>query len=91
MTLNEALQIINGSRTSGPTRTLFLACGFQPLHLATFFQAHAILRLHGDGFQPLHLATLFQAHAILRLHGEQVRVETGRKLAPRGQQCGFTP
>jgi hypothetical protein len=69
MTLNEALQIINGSRTNGPTRTLFLACGFQPLHLAT----------------------LFQAHAILRLHGEQVRVETGRKLAPRGQQCGFTP
>ena len=48
MTLNEALQIINGSRTSGPTRTLFLACGFQPLHLATFFQAHAILRLHGE-------------------------------------------
>jgi FkbH-like protein len=48
MTLNEALQIINGSRTQAATRTVFVACGFQPLHLATFFQAHATLRLHSE-------------------------------------------
>jgi FkbH-like protein len=48
MTLNEALRTINSSRTDVlQSKTLFLACGFQPLHLSTFFQAHAILRFHG--------------------------------------------
>jgi FkbH-like protein len=48
VTLNEALEVINGSRTDVPAKTLFLACGFQPLHLATFFQAHAIRRFQGE-------------------------------------------
>jgi FkbH-like protein len=48
VTLNEALEVINGSHTDVPAKTLFLACGFQPLHLATFFQAHAIRRFQGE-------------------------------------------
>ena len=43
MTLNEALVLIrtNLVQTKGiaPERVLFLVCGFQPLHLATFLRA----------------------------------------------------
>jgi len=49
MRLNEALQIVNATnKASGPFSIIFLACGFQPLHLATFIQAHSIRRLGGQ-------------------------------------------
>jgi len=48
MTLNEALGAINRSRKNAAQRAIFLVCGFQPLHLSTFFQAHATERLQGD-------------------------------------------
>jgi FkbH-like protein len=48
MTLNEALRLINTGRENGSSEsTLFLICGFQPLHLATFLQAHAMERRGG--------------------------------------------
>jgi FkbH-like protein len=49
MTLAEALQILNAAKGTG-SGELFdaaLACGFTPLHLQTFFQAHLQTRLEG--------------------------------------------
>ena len=41
MRLSEALEILNAARTSqAPVFRAILACGFTPLHLATFFAAH---------------------------------------------------
>jgi FkbH-like protein len=48
MTLNEALEIVNQCRKSAPQRSLFLVCGFEPLHLLTFLQAHAARRFSGN-------------------------------------------
>lgn len=41
MTLNQALAAIRENLAAGPERSVFLACGFQPLHLATFLRAQA--------------------------------------------------
>lgn len=49
MTLNQALAIVN-SRKAGPILgSYYLACGFEPLHLATFFGANLMERLPGEG------------------------------------------
>lgn len=46
MTLNEALAAINTVREGGGgTAVHYLACGFEPLHLGTFFRARMIQRL----------------------------------------------
>ena len=45
MTLNQALAIINSRRQSGEGDIYYLACGFEPLHLATLFRAHLLERL----------------------------------------------
>jgi len=45
MTLSEALEIVNSSHKNASESALFPVCGFQPLHLATFIQAHAARRL----------------------------------------------
>jgi FkbH-like protein len=44
MTLNEALALIREHKAGGQERTYYLACGCQPLHLATFLQAYLLLR-----------------------------------------------
>ena len=44
MTLNQALAIINSGRRSGECDTYYLACGFEPLHLATLLKAHLLQR-----------------------------------------------
>src|SRR5688500_14935344 len=41
MKLVEALKVVNAARRSEhPVETFWLACGFTPLHLATFLSAH---------------------------------------------------
>ena len=40
MTLNQALAIINSRRDGGEGGIYHLVCGFEPLHLSTFFRAH---------------------------------------------------
>ncbi len=40
MTLSEALKIIQGAPADAPKFRIRLACGFTPLHLATFLNAH---------------------------------------------------
>lgn len=40
MTLSEALRIIQGAPADAPVLNVRLACGFTPLHLATFLRAH---------------------------------------------------
>ena len=40
MTLSEALKLVQHQQPRTRRRSLFLVCGFQPLHLATFLQAH---------------------------------------------------
>lgn len=44
MTLNQALAVINSRRQSGESDIYYLACGFEPLHLATLFKAHLLER-----------------------------------------------
>jgi len=48
LTLNEAFAIINSSKRTGTKKVHYLACGFEPLHLATFMQAHLLGRLLAD-------------------------------------------
>ena len=45
MTLNQALAIINRRRQSGEGNVYYLACGFEPLHLATLLTAHLLQQL----------------------------------------------
>ena len=46
MTLNQALAIINSRKDGGGEKKLhYLVCGFEPLHLKTFFRAHLFERL----------------------------------------------
>lgn len=40
MTLNQALTVLRAERKTAIRRTLFLYCGFQPVHLETFFKAY---------------------------------------------------
>jgi FkbH-like protein len=49
MTLTEALRLVNSSRATGSAGApVFLVCGFEPLHLATFVQAHVIEHRQGE-------------------------------------------
>lgn len=45
MKLNQALRIINTRKNSDLAGIHYLACGFQPLHLAALLQAHLLERL----------------------------------------------
>src|ERR1035441_9206848 len=40
ITLSEALGLVQHGQSKLRKRTLFLDCGFEPLHLGTFLQAH---------------------------------------------------
>ena len=42
MMLSQALALVRLEDQASRKRTLFLACGFQPLHLATFLRAHFV-------------------------------------------------
>jgi len=53
MKLNEALAVIRSRGSAGASRVHFLACGFEPLHLATFFRARLLQRLPGDNVDVL--------------------------------------
>jgi FkbH-like protein len=44
MKLVDATELINRSTKQGPIKVYPLVCGFTPLHLRTFFQAHLLLR-----------------------------------------------
>ena len=48
MTLNQALAIINSRKGNRADASYYLACGFEPLHLATLFRAHLLERLPED-------------------------------------------
>jgi FkbH-like protein len=49
MTLNEALRLVNSSRENRAKEApVVLLSGFQPLHIETFLQAHALERLAGE-------------------------------------------
>jgi HAD superfamily phosphatase (TIGR01681 family) len=48
MKLNEALAIISSRKSPADSKVHFLACGFEPLHLGTFFRARLLQRLPGD-------------------------------------------
>jgi FkbH-like protein len=45
MTLNEALALINSRKGGEPGGAYYLACGFEPLHLATLLRARLLERL----------------------------------------------
>ena len=49
MTLNQALALINSRKGNSEDGTYYLACGFEPLHLATLLRAHLLERLRDDG------------------------------------------
>ncbi len=74
MTLNEALAAVRANKGVGPQSVVFLACGMQPLHLATFLQAFGALRnpsnesvvltgLYGDLGGNVTRAAASEAHA----------------------------
>ena len=48
MTLNQALAIINSRKGLPEAGIYWLACGFEPLHLATLLRAHLLERLRDD-------------------------------------------
>jgi FkbH-like protein len=49
MTLGQALAALNLSRQDASPSPLYLACGFQPLHLVTFLKAYFATRFHPRG------------------------------------------
>jgi FkbH-like protein len=49
VTLNQALALINSRKGNRGNAVYSLACGFEPLHLATLLRAHLLERLPGDG------------------------------------------
>jgi FkbH-like protein len=53
MTLNQALAVIK-SRKESEGRIYYLACGFEPLHLATFLRAHLLERCAGGNLLVHH-------------------------------------
>jgi FkbH-like protein len=74
MTLNEALKLVQQRKEVTRRRNIFLVCGFQPLHLATFLQGHFAQRfpdaaadihpgLYGDLDGTLQTAAQSQAEA----------------------------
>jgi FkbH-like protein len=54
MTLGQALTTLKQLPETGVRRHLFLACGFEPLHLLTYWKAELSLRLPG---QPIAVST----------------------------------
>ena len=54
MTLNQALVIINSRKGAPVSGTYYLACGFEPLHLATLLRAHLLERLTDDNNVEVH-------------------------------------
>jgi FkbH-like protein len=55
VTLNQALSIIKSRRDGGGKKSIhFLACGFEPLHLKTLFQAALLERLPDDDVEVRH-------------------------------------
>jgi len=48
MTLNQALAIVNSRKSNREAGIYYLACAFEPLHLATMFRAHLLERLSND-------------------------------------------
>lgn len=48
MTLAEALRLVQEQNGESRRRRIFLACGFQPLHMATFIGAHYVRRFPGE-------------------------------------------
>lgn len=53
MTLNQALAIINSRKGKGGKKVHYLACGFEPLHLATLLRASLLERLPDDDVELL--------------------------------------
>lgn len=54
MTLNQALTIINSRQENGKSEMFYLACGFEPLHLATLLRAHLMERRPEQGRLEVH-------------------------------------
>ncbi len=48
MKLNEALKAVAAARSFAVAHRAFVACGFEPLHLSTFLQAHHASRFEGQ-------------------------------------------
>jgi len=48
MTLSQALALVNSTKRQPGARNYYLACGFEPLHLATFLRAYLIERSECD-------------------------------------------
>jgi hypothetical protein len=48
LTLNQALAAVKQASQATVRREIFLACGFQPLHLATFLKAYHSERFPGQ-------------------------------------------
>jgi FkbH-like protein len=53
VTLNQALALIRERKGRGQKRVQFLVCGFQPLHLGTFLNAHVAERFPEDHVEVL--------------------------------------
>ena len=51
VTLNQALSICRNRTQAASSRSYFLACGCQPLHLGTFLTAHLSEKLADDGVE----------------------------------------
>jgi len=51
MTLSKALALVQKQKQATSRRSIFLVCGFQPLHLVTFLKAHAAERLPEQGLE----------------------------------------
>lgn len=51
MKLNEALRAVAAARGAPVAREGFLACGFEPLHLPVYLQAHHLSRFPGQGLR----------------------------------------
>lgn len=51
LTLGQALKLIQHRELTAPQRLLFLACGFQPLHLLTFLKAYYTTRFPNQAIE----------------------------------------
>ncbi|HXW89082.1 MAG TPA: HAD-IIIC family phosphatase [Terriglobales bacterium] len=48
MTLGQALRLVQQRKAENRRRSIFLVCGFEPLHLETFLQGHFALRFPSE-------------------------------------------
>ena len=48
MTLSQALRLVQQRKAEKRRRSIFLVCGFEPLHLETFLQGHFALRFPAE-------------------------------------------